>query len=123
APQPPLPWTCQSRRRLAEELTLRGHPAGPRTVAPLLRQAGYSLQANRKTREGRHHPDRNAQFEFINGRARRYQRRGWPVLSVDTKKKELVGGFKNGGREWRPAGPPQAVRVADFLGKKRGKAN
>ncbi len=121
-PQSPLRWTCKSTRRLADELTRQGHPVGPRTVARLLWQAGYSLQANRKTREGCHHPDRNAQFEFINGRVRRYQRRGWPVLSVDTKKKELLGDFKNGGREWQPAGCPEPVRVHDFLDKRLGKA-
>ena len=121
-PQSPLRWTCKSTRRLADELTRRGHPVGPRTVAHLLGQAGYSLQANRKTREGCHHPDRNAQFVFINDRVRRYQRRGWPVLSVDTKKKELLGDFKNGGREWQPAGRPEPVRVHDFLDKRLGKA-
>jgi hypothetical protein len=121
-PQSPLRWTCKSTRRLADELTRQGHPVGPRTVARLLRQADYSLQANRKTREGCHHPDRNAQFAFINERVRRYRRRGWPVLSVDTKKKELLGDFKNGGREWQPAGCPEQVRVHDFLDKKLGKA-
>jgi len=121
-PQSPLRWTCKSTRRLADELTCQGHPVGPRTVARLLGQAGYSLQANRKTREGCHHPDRNAQFAFINNRVRRYQRRGWPVLSVDTKKKELLGDFKNGGREWQPVGCPEPVRVHDFLDQHRGKA-
>jgi hypothetical protein len=121
-PQSPLRWTCKSTRRLADELTRQGHPVGPRTVARLLGEAGYSLQANRKTREGCRHPDRNAQFEFINSRVRRYQRRGWPVLSVDTKKKELLGDFKNGGREWQPAGRPEPVRVHDFLDKQLGKA-
>jgi hypothetical protein len=121
-PQSPLRWTCKSTRRLADALTCRGHPVGPRTVARLLRQAGYSLQANRKTREGCHHPDRDAQFAFINDRVRRYRRRGWPVLSVDTKKKELLGDFKNGGREWQPAGCPEPVRVHDFLDKELGKA-
>lgn len=121
-PQSPLRWTCKSTRRLADELTRQGHPVGPRTVARLLGEAGYSLQANCKTREGRQHPDRNAQFEFINNRVRRYQRRGWPVLSVDTKKKELLGDFKNGGREWQPAGCPEPVRVHDFLDKQMGKA-
>jgi hypothetical protein len=121
-PQSPLRWTCKSTRRLADELTRQGHPVGPRTVARLLGQAGYSLQANRKTREGCHHPDRDAQFVFLNNRVRRYQRRGWPVLSVDTKKKELLGDFKNGGREWQPAGGPEPVRVHDFLDKRLGKA-
>jgi Rhodopirellula transposase DDE domain len=121
-PQSPLRWTCKSTRRLAEELNRQGHPVCPRTVARLLRQGGYSLQANQKTREGCNHPDRNAQFQFINNRVRRYQRRGWPVLSVDTKKKELLGDFKNAGREWQPQGCPEPVRVHDFLDKKLGKA-
>lgn len=121
-PESPLRWTCKSTRRLADELTRQGHAVSPRTVARLLTQAGYSLQANRKTREGCRHPDRDAQFAFINQRVRRYQRRGWPVLSVDTKKKELLGDFKNGGREWQPAGCPEQVRVHDFLDKKLGKA-
>ena len=121
-PQSPLRWTCKSTRRLAAALTRQGHPASPSTVARLLRGAGYSLQANRKTREGADHPDRNAQFGFIHDRVLRYQRRGWPVLSVDTKKKELLGDFRNGGREWQPAGRPERVRVHDFLDPKRGKA-
>jgi hypothetical protein len=121
-PQSPLRWTCKSTRRLADELTRQGHPVGPRTVARLLRQAGYSLQACRKTREGCRHPDRDAQFEFISRRVRRYRRRGWPVLSVGTKKKELLGDFKSGGREWRPAGCPEAVRVHDFPDRRLGKA-
>jgi hypothetical protein len=121
-PESPLRWTCKSTRRLAEELTQQDHPIGARTVAELLHQAGYSLQANRKTREGGSHPDRNAQFEYINQRVERFGRRGQPAISVDTKKKELVGDFKNGGREWRPAGDPDEVRVHDFLDKKLGKA-
>jgi hypothetical protein len=121
-PGSPLRWTCKSTRRLAEELTGRGHPVSPSTVARLLRKAGYSLQANRKTREGASHPDRNAQFEFINRRIRRFQGRGWPVLSVDTKKKELLGDFRNGGREWQPKGCPEPVRVHDFMDPKLGKA-
>jgi hypothetical protein len=106
---------------LAAELTRQQHPVSDRTVAALLIQAGYSLQANRKTREGTGHPDRNAQFEYLNGSVRRFHRRGQPAISVDTKKKELVGDFKNGGREWRPAGEPEEVRVHDFLDKKLGK--
>ena len=90
----PLRWTCKSTRRLAEELTQQDHPVSPQSVAALLRQAGYSLQANRKTREGLSHPDRNAQFEYINLRVQRCLRRGQPAISVDTKKKELVGDFK-----------------------------
>jgi hypothetical protein len=103
-------------------LTRQGHPVSDRTVARLLRQAGYSLQANRKTREGGTHPDRNAQFEYLNDQVRRRQQRGQPVISVDTKKKELVGDFKNGGREWQPGGQPEEVRVHDFQDKKLGKA-
>src|SRR5271165_4827869 len=121
-PESPLRWTCKSTRRLAEELTRQRHPVSPGTVAALLRQAGYSLQANRKTREGQGHPDRNAQFEYINASVRRFLRRGQPAVSVDTKKKELVGDFKNGGREWRPKGEPEEVRVHDFLDKTLGKA-
>jgi len=121
-PQSPLRWTCKSTSRLAGELTRQGHPIGPRTVARLLREAGYSLQSTRKTREGGNHPDRNAQFEFISRRVRLFQRKGWPVLSVDTKKKELVGDFKNAGREWHPAGCPEPVRVHDFIDKALGKA-
>jgi hypothetical protein len=107
---------------LAEELTRQGHAISDRTVAALLYETGYSLQANCKTREGRQHPDRNAQFEYINAQARRFQRRRQPVISVDTKKKELVGDFKNAGREWRPQGKPEKVRVHDFLDKELGKA-
>jgi hypothetical protein len=121
-PDPPLRWTCKSTRTLAAELTRQGHPVSDRTVAHLLRQTGYSLQANRKTREGGRHPDRNAQFEHLNDQARRRQQRGQPVISVDTKKKELVGDFRNGGREWHPAGQPEEVRVHDFQDKDLGKA-
>jgi hypothetical protein len=121
-PESPLRWTCKSTRRLAEELTRQGHPASPNTVAALLRADGFSLQANRKTREGKQHPDRDAQFAYLNGRVQAFQRAGQPVISVDTKKKELVGDFKNGGREWRPAGRPEEVRVHDFQDKELGKA-
>ena len=121
-PDSPLRWTCKSTRRLAEELTRQGHPLCPRSVAALLIDAGYSLQANRKTREGAAHPDRNAQFEYINAQVTALQRRGQPVVSVDTKKKELVGDFKNGGREWLPEGEPEEVRVHDFKDKELGKA-
>jgi Rhodopirellula transposase DDE domain len=121
-PESPLRWTCKSTRRLAEELTRQGHRVGARTVAALLHEAGYSLQANRKTREGLSHPDRNAQFEYINASVARSLIRGQPAISVDTKKKELVGDFKNGGREWRPRGEPEEVRVHDFLDKTLGKA-
>src|ERR1700733_3473104 len=90
-PQSPLRWTCKSTRRLAEELTIQGHAVGPTTVRQLLKKAGYSLQANRKTREGQSHPDRDAQFRFINGRVTAQQRQGQPAISVDTKKKETLG--------------------------------
>src|SRR3990172_7601827 len=103
-PESPLRWTCKSTSTLARELTNQGHPVSARTVGRLLRAAGYSLQGNRKTKEGGAHPDRNAQFEHINATVKQFQRRGQPVISVDTKKKELVGDFKNGGREWRPQG-------------------
>ena len=121
-PESPLRWTCKSTRRLAGELTRQRHPIGANTVAALLRQAGYGLQANRKTREGASHPDRNAQFEHINAQVRRFQNRDQPAISVDTKKKELIGDFKNAGRQWRPRGEPEEVRVHDFLDKKLGKA-
>src|SRR5579862_2749422 len=121
-PESPLRWTCKSIRRLADELTRENHPVGAVTVAKLLRQAGYSLQANRKTREGASHPDRNAQFEYINAQVTALQRRGQPVVSVDAKKKELVGDFRNGGREWRPQSQPEEVRTHDFMDKGLGKA-
>jgi hypothetical protein len=121
-PESPLRWTCKSTRHLADELTRQHHPISVNTVAALLRQAGYSLQANRKTREGASHPDRNAQFEHINASVRHFHDRGQPAISVDTKKKERVGDFKNAGREWRPQGDPEEVRVHDFLDKKLGKA-
>lgn len=121
-PTSPLRWTCKSTRRLSEELTRTKHPCSPRTVAFLLRQAGYRLQANRKTREGSQHPDRNAQFEHLNRHVKRFQNQGQPTISVDTKKKENIGDFKNGGREWRPGGQPEPVRVHDFKDKELGKA-
>ena len=121
-PQSPLRWTCKSVRQLATELQRQRYTISPRTVADLLHLAGYSLQGNRKTREGGQHPDRNAQFEFINATVKSFQKRGQPVISIDTKKKELVGDFKNGGREWRPSGQPLEVRVHDFIDKKLGKA-
>lgn len=121
-PESPLRWTCKSTRRLAEELTCQGYPVCDRTVARLLYDAGYSLQANRKTHEGKNHPDRNAQFEHINEQVQRVQKRGLPVVSIDTKKKELVGDFKNAGQEWRPEDDPQKVRVHDFKDKELGKA-
>jgi hypothetical protein len=120
-PQSPLRWTLKSTRRLSQELGARGHAAGRSLVSELLRALGYSLQANRKTREGSSHVDRNAQFEYINAQATAFLKGKRPVISVDTKKKELVGDFKNGGREWRPRGNPQEVRVHDFMDKDLGK--
>jgi len=113
-PSSPLLWTSKSTRKLAMELAHRGHPVSHMTVARMLVAMDYSLQANRKTREGSEHPDRDAQFEHINAAVRTFQRRGQPVVSVDTKKRELLGDFKNSGREWRPQGSPQEVRVHDF---------
>jgi len=110
----PLRWTCKSVRRLAEELQAEGHQVSYQTVAELLHALGYSLQANQKTVEGNQHADRDEQFEYINRKAQRYLKQGAPVISVDTKKKELVGDFKNAGREWELQGQPEAVRVPDF---------
>ncbi|MGH7965514.1 MAG: ISAzo13 family transposase [Candidatus Binatia bacterium] len=121
-PESPLRWTCKSTRRLAEELGRQRHPICARTVAALLIEMGYSLQANRKTREGGTHPDRNAQFEYLNSQVQRLQKRGQPVVSVDTKKKELLGDFKNAGQEWQPQGQPEEVRVHDFKDPQLGKA-
>jgi hypothetical protein len=121
-PMSPLRWTAKGTRRLAQELGRRGHTVSPRTVAGLLqRDLGYNLQVTQKTREGRNHPDRNAQFEYINRRVREQQRQGQPVISVDTKKKELVGDFANAGREWQPRGQPEKVRSHDFKDKNLGK--
>jgi len=120
-PQSPLRWTCKSTRNLAEAPIQRGHQVSHQTVARLLQATGYHLQVNRKTREGDSHPDRDAQFEYIAGRVRSFQRRGQPVVSVDTKKKELVGDFKNAGREWQPEGSPEEVRCKDFKDKELGK--
>jgi Rhodopirellula transposase DDE domain len=120
-PQSPLRWTCKSTRNLAAELKRQGHRVSYRTVAALLHDLDYSLQANRKTREGSSHPDRNAQFEHISRQVRLFQRAGQPVVSVDSKKRELIGDFKNGGQEWRPAGDPEEVRAKDFPDKRLGK--
>ena len=122
-PESPLRWTCKSLRKLADELAEGGHEVSHRLVGELLEQLGYSLQANRKTQEGSAHPDRNAQFEFINRRTQEEMALGHPVISVDTKKKELVGDFKNAGREYRPKGEPQKVRVHDFIIPELGRAN
>jgi hypothetical protein len=121
-PESPLRWTSKSTRKLAEELATRGYQLSPQKVGQLLNASGYSLQANHKTTEGSAHVDRDAQFEFINDRVDAMQGRGAPVISVDTKKKELVGDFKNGGREWQPQGAPVPVRVHDFIDKDLGKA-
>ena len=121
-PESALRWTCKSTARLAKELSKQKHPISSRTVAGLLKTAGYSLQANRKTNEGRQHPDRNAQFEFINQQVGVFHRQRQPVISVDTKKKELVGDFRNAGTEWQPKGKPEKVRTHDFKDPKLGKA-
>jgi transposase len=113
-PESPLRWTCKSVRRLAEELQHEGHAVSYQTVAELLHALDYSLQANQKTLEGSQHADRDEQFEYINRKAQRYLKQGEPVISVDTKKKELVGDFKNAGREWELKGQPEKVRVHDF---------
>ena len=122
-PENPLRWTCLSTRQLAAALQKQGYLISRQTVATLLEELGYSLQGNQKTKEGSSHPDRDAQFRYIHGRVEEFQGRGQPVVSVDTKKKELVGDFKNGGKEWRPAGNPEPVRVYDFVDKALGKAN
>jgi hypothetical protein len=116
-PMSTLRWTCKSLRRLADELVAMGHDIGFRTVARLLKKLGYRLQANRKTTEGKQHPDRDAQFRYINRRTKRQLASGNPAISVDTKKKELVGNYKNGGRELRPEGEPEKVDVYDFRGE------
>ena len=121
-PQSPLRWTCKSTRRLAQELNDQGYVVSHRLVADLLQELGYSLQGNRKSKEGASHPDRNAQFEHIRRKVTEWIRRGQPAVSVDTKKKELVGDFKNNGRQWRPAGHPEKVRVHDFPDPQLGKA-
>jgi len=121
-PDSPLRWTVKSVRVLADALQAMGHDVSYTVVAELLHQLDYSLQANRKTREGKQHPDRDAQFHYINNQVRRFHRKCQPTISVDTKKKELVGDFKNAGREWRPKGDPEPVRVHDFLVPEQGKA-
>jgi hypothetical protein len=121
-PQSPLRWTSKSMRRLAKELRRQGHAVGHVTVATLLEdELGYSLQANRKTKEGKQHPDRDAQFEYINKQVRSFQERGQPVISVDAKNKESIGDFKRPGREWKPQGEPEQVRSKDFPDPQGGK--
>ena len=122
-PESPLRWTSKSVRRLARELASSGHRVCPTVVRGLLHEMGYSLQGNRKTKEGAGHPDRDAQFEHINRRVREQIAAGNPAISVDTKKKELVGNFKNGGREWRPKGNPLHVKVHDFMTKEGGRVS
>lgn len=121
-PESPLRWTIKSLRTLADALCGMGHAVSHVTVGTLLQKAGYSLQMNQKNKEGGQHPDRNAQFEFIYKEVGRHQADGQPVISVDTKKKELVGDFKNAGREWRTMGKPRRVLVHDFLIPRKGKA-
>lgn len=122
-PESPLRWTCKSLRKLAEELRRQGHQTSHQLVARMLHDLGYSLQANSKTLEGTDHPDRNAQFEYLNRKVKRQLQQHQPVISVDTKKKELVGDFKNIGRELRPQGDPEKVRVHDFIIPELGRAN
>jgi len=121
-PMSPLRWTCKSTRQLAAALQAQGHPVSYRTVARLLQQLEYSLQAPRKVLEGGDHPDRDAQFDYLNAQVTAALAAGQPVVSVDAKKKELVGPYKNGGREWQPQGQPEAVNVYDFVDKRVGKA-
>lgn len=121
-PEAPLRWTCRSVRQLTGELQRMKHQVSHQVVADLLHELGYSLQANRKTREGSKHPDRNAQFEHLNAKVKWSLTRRQPVISVDTKKKELVGNFKNNGRELRPRGEPEQVRVHDFIDRELGRA-
>lgn len=122
-PESPLRWTCKSVRRLAAELQRTGHTVSHQTVSELLHELGYSLQANRKVLEGSSHPDRNAQFEYLNGAVQLQLAEGEPVISVDTKKKELVGPYRNGGKELRPKGDPEDVRMHDFIDRELGRVN
>ena len=121
-PESLLRWTAKSVRQISSALRAMGHQVHLTSVAMLMRLLGYSLQANVKTKEGASHPDRDAQFRHINATAKAAVAAGWPVISVDTKKKELVGDFKNAGREWRLKGTPELVRVHDFKDKQLGKA-
>jgi transposase len=121
-PQSPLRWTTKSTRNLAVELTRQGHPVGPSTVRKLLHGLGYSLQANRKTREGKDHPDRDKQFRYLNRRVKSQLQSAQPSISVDTKKKEVLGNLKNPGQTWRPKKSPREVNTHDFPDKEKGKA-
>jgi len=121
-PESPLRWTIKSTRQLADTLTAQGHPASSRTVAHVLKAQRYSLQANTKTLEGSQHPDRDAQFRYINEQVRHRVGEGQPVVSVDTKKKELIGSYRNAGEIWRPVGEPEAVNTYDFVDREAGKA-
>lgn len=121
-PMSPLKWTSKSTRTIAEDLTRGGHPVSNVTVARCLAEMGYTLQANVKTREGPQHPDRDAQFRYLNRQVKSFRRTGDPVISVDSKKKELVGAFKNRGRRWMPQGKPDEVSVYDFPSQAEGKA-
>lgn len=120
-PQSPLRWTSKSTRHLAEELNGQGYGIGERKVAHLLHRLGYSLQANAKTLEGGQHPDRNAQFEYVNAQSKKFLAQGLPAISVDTKKKELVGNYSNSGQEWQPQGEPEKTLLHDFPDKELGK--
>jgi len=120
-PMSPLRWTCKSTTNLARELRAKGHSVSQATVWRLLDDLGYSMQSNRKTREGTDHPDRNEQFEFINATAKEFLSQGCPVISVDTKKKELIGPYKNQGKEWQRKGTPEQVNMHDFADKTLGK--
>jgi hypothetical protein len=121
-PMSAVRWTNKSTEAIAAELTRRGHPVSDKTVARMLAEMGYSLQLNRKEKEGPQHPDRDAQFRYINRQEASFRASGDPVISVDTKKKELLGAFKNGGRTWRPKGKPQEVNVHDWPSRAKGKA-
>jgi hypothetical protein len=121
-PQSPLRWLCKSTAELARALTTQGHPVSARTVGRLLHAMGYSLQSNRKTHEGSDHPDRDAQFEHLNTQVQDFQQRGQPTISVDTKKKELIGNFRAAGQEWQPRGQPVNVLMHDFVDPQLGKA-
>ena len=122
-PEFPLRWTCKSLRQLESELRSQGFSVSHTSIGNMLKKMGYSLQGNQKTLEGSKHPDRNAQFEFINSQSEDAMKAGHPVISVDTKKKELVGQYKNGGKELRPKGKPEKVKVYDFVDKELGKVN